>query len=621
MVQPETPHPVWCGEYTGGHWGGPGAAGVDPAHYVSGRMKVAHLTTVDLSLRFLVFPQLSGARRAGCDVYGISARGPWVPELERAGVVHIPLESSTRGMDLLADLRAAWELWKVLRRERFDILHTHNPKPGLYGRVLGRLAGVPVIVNTVHGLYATPDDPLPKRLLVYGLEAVASRFSDAELIQSPEDLALVNRWHITPRSRTRLLGNGVDLARFDPTRFDEEHRRRLRAEWGVEDGHVVVGIVGRLVAEKGLPELFEAARSLASDVVLVVVGPDDPDKDDALPREVIDAARARGVQFLGMRPDVDALYPAMDLFVLPSHREGYPRAAMEAAAMGLPIVATDIRGCRQVVVDGVNGRLVPVRSPAALADAISALASDPELRRAMGAASRERAVAHFDESRIVSIVLDTYREVALRKGLTWPPSLDRSSEPSIRPATAADAVFCARLHAESIATGFLPRLGHGFLTRLYRSIIASDHGVVLVADLDGSPAGFVAGTTDTAELYRGFLRHHGFRAGLSALPRLLRPSMLRLAWETLRYEDPVGDTPAELVSMAVVPSARRRGIADALGTRLLTELAAKGAQRVRVVVGGGNDAALSAYARMGFVAADEVEIHRGERSAVLVWSR
>jgi glycosyltransferase involved in cell wall biosynthesis/ribosomal protein S18 acetylase RimI-like enzyme len=582
-------------------------------------MKVAHLTTVDLSLRFLVYPQLLGAKQAGCEVYGISAPGPWVSEVERGGVVHIPLTSSTRGMDVVADLRAAWQLWRVLRREQFDILHTHNPKPGLYGRVLGRLAGVPVVVNTVHGLYAAPDDPLPKRLLVYGLEAIASRFSDAELIQSPEDLVLLHRWHITPRRRTRLLGNGVDLARFDPAHFDAAHRSRLRAEWGVDDGQVVVGIVGRLVAEKGYPELFEAMRALGPDAALVVVGPDDPDKDDALARELVDVARTEGVRFLGMRSDVDGLYAAMDIFVLPSHREGYPRAAMEAAAMGLPIIATDIRGCREVVVDGVNGLLVPVRSPASLAGAISELVSDPARRQAMGDASRRRALERFDESQVVRIVLDTYRDVTRRKGLSWPSVPHHDSTPVMRQATEDDAPFCARLHTTAIPTGFLPRLGQRFLTRLYRSIIDSDDGVVLVADLDGDPVGFVAGTTDTPSLYRRFLRRHGVAAGFAALPRLLRPSMLRRAWETFRYEDAVGGTRAELLSMAVMPAGRRRGIGDRLGTELLGHLQARGASRVRVVVGDGNAAAVSAYEKMGFQSAGSVEVHRGERSVVLVW--
>ncbi len=120
---------------------------------------VAHLTTVDLSLRYLLGAQLDGARERGDEVIGISAAGPHVPWLEERGVRHVALASSTRGWGLKADLRAAAELWRVLRRERPDVLHTHNPKPGIYGRIVGRLAGVPCVVNTVHGLYATEDDP------------------------------------------------------------------------------------------------------------------------------------------------------------------------------------------------------------------------------------------------------------------------------------------------------------------------------------------------------------------------------------------------------------------------------------------------------------------------------
>src|SRR6476659_8452653 len=135
--------------------------------------------------------QLLGARDAGDEVVGISAPGPWVPELEAEGIRHVALHDSTRAVDARADARAARELWSVLRRERPTVLHTHNPKPGLYGRVLGRVARVPIVVNTVHGLYATDDDPWAKRAAVYGLEAVASQFSDAELIQTPEDLALL----------------------------------------------------------------------------------------------------------------------------------------------------------------------------------------------------------------------------------------------------------------------------------------------------------------------------------------------------------------------------------------------------------------------------------------------
>ena len=382
-------------------------------------MKVAHLTTVDLSLRYLVFPQLLAIRDAGWEAIGISADGPWVPELESAGIRHISLASSTRGINPLADLKASAELWQILRKERFDVLHTHNPKPGLYGRVLGRLAGVPVVVNTVHGLYATPDDPRWKRGIVYGLEAVASRFSDAELVQSAEDVELLGRLRIIPRVKLHHLGNGIDLARFDPSRFDRTKRAEIRQELGVGVDQILIGSVGRLVVEKGYPELFEAVGRLSDRYMLVCIGPEDPEKADALPPSLVDQAKESGVQFLGMRNDVDRLYAAMDLFVLASHREGFPRSAMEAAAMGLPIVATNIRGCREVVEDGVNGLLVPVRQPEALHTAILELGGDAGLRRRLGIRGRAVAAERFDGSKVVDMVMETYRSVAGQKSVLF----------------------------------------------------------------------------------------------------------------------------------------------------------------------------------------------------------
>jgi glycosyltransferase involved in cell wall biosynthesis len=373
------------------------------------RPKLIHLTTVDMTLELLLGPQLEAFAEAGYDVIGVSAPGPFVERIEARGVRHIPLTSSTRDMSIAADLKSAAEFAGIVRRERPEIVHTHNPKPGVYGRVVARALRVPAVVNTTHGLYATPDDPLPKRAVVYGLERIAASFSHAELLQNPEDLPVLRSLRIAQRKLT-VFGNGVDLNRFRP---QPEVRAAVRHELGLAEDAVVIGAVGRLVFEKGYAELFAAwpgVRAAVPNAELLVIGGADPEKSDALDQAALDAAAAAGVRLLGMRSDVERLYQAMDVYVLASYREGFPRSAMEAAACGLPLVATNIRGCRQVIEDGVTGRLVPARAVAPLQEALIESAS-ADVRAGWGAASLRKARAEFDQQHQIDTSLRIYREL------------------------------------------------------------------------------------------------------------------------------------------------------------------------------------------------------------------
>lgn len=385
-----------------------------PAPVVPGRRRprVVHLTTTDMSLDWLLRPQLEAFAAAGYEVLGVAAPSGHAAALAASGIDVVPLRHATRAVALRSDLAALAELWRLLWRLAPDIVHTHNPKPGVYGRVAARAAGVPAVVNTQHGLYATPDDPLAKRAVVLAVERAAAACSDAELFQNGDDLAAMAALGV-PNQRLHLLGNGIDLDRFSPGRW-ADRRAAVRAELGVDDGDVVVGVVGRLVWEKGYREVFAAAavlRSRAPAARVVVIGPDDDAKADAVGEADRRAAEAHGVRFLGRRDDVEALYAAMDLYVLASHREGFPRSAMEAAAMGLAVVTTDVRGCREVVVDGVTGRMVPVRDADALAAAVAELVADPARRSAMGRAGAALAAERFDQRRVIARTLEVYAEL------------------------------------------------------------------------------------------------------------------------------------------------------------------------------------------------------------------
>jgi glycosyltransferase involved in cell wall biosynthesis len=381
--------------------------------------RLIHVTTVDLSLYALLANQLRQFAAAGFEVSGASAPGPYVEALEEAGIRHLAVSSLTRSWTPAKDARALAELRRLFRAERPDIVHTHNPKSGVLGRVAARAAGVPIVVNTVHGLYAHPRLPPVRRVLIGTAERLASRFSHHELFQSREDYELAIQSGMVPAVRATWLGNGVDVRRFSPPAVDEAAVAGLRRAWGAAPDTFVVGTVGRLVREKGYEDLFEAVRLVRAeraDVVFVAVGPKEPSKADCLGPEALAKGREAGVVFHGAARDMPPIYAAFDLFVLPSHREGVPRSAIEASAMARPVVATAIRGSREVVADGVTGLLVPVRDPRALAAAITSLIGNPERVRRMGEAARARAESRFDEDQVVRRSLEVYRRLLREQG-------------------------------------------------------------------------------------------------------------------------------------------------------------------------------------------------------------
>lgn len=372
------------------------------------RLRLAHLTTVDLSLAKLLDTELRVDVASGLETSALSAPGPYVGDVERRGVVHVPLGSLTRAWNPSSDARAARELRRALKSLRLDVLHTHNPKTGVLGRAIGRSLGIPVVVNTCHGLWAQADDPWKRRGPVLAAEVAAARASHAELYQNAEDMATLARW--VPKRKQRLVGNGTDLERFRP---DSHLREQVRDEWGVRPDDLVVGGVGRLVTEKGIGEFVAAARALSNRATFVWVGPDDPDKPDAW------GGDDDAVRFVGARDDMQAVYNALDVFVLPSYREGFSRSGMEAAATGLPMVLSDIRGCREIGRHDVHLLLAPKADVAALTSAIARLVEDAELRARLGAAARQRALTDFDQVGIAAASLQTYAQVAASRGLGW----------------------------------------------------------------------------------------------------------------------------------------------------------------------------------------------------------
>lgn len=317
-----------------------------------------------------------------------------------------------RSISPLADMAAVYRLTRLFIRERFDIVHTHTPKAAFLGLWAATLAGVSVRINTVHGFYYLAEPPGARRQMFKSLEGQACRLATHVFSQSREDVDLARRENLVSPTRIEWLGNGIDLRRFDPTGVSAEQRAQVRAELGVPSSAFVIGTVARMVREKGMLELFEAfaaMRQAAPDAYLVHIGFVDRSRgQEVTPEHASQFGIAQNCRFLGQRSDIPRLLSAMDIYCLASYREGYPRSVMEANAMGLPAIVTNIRGCREAVLNEVNGLLVPAKQSRPLAEAMLRLYDDDDLRHRLSQGARFRAVEAFDERRVIQMILTRY---------------------------------------------------------------------------------------------------------------------------------------------------------------------------------------------------------------------
>ncbi len=364
-------------------------------------MKVLEITNVDFSLRHFLLPLMRGIRARGHEVVGVSADGKLLDIVRGEGfrVAPVPL---ARSLSPVALWRGFWALYRLIRAEKPDLVHAHMPISGFLGRLAARLAGVKVVAYTCHGYLFNQPGPAWRRGLGFAMEWLGGRLTDIHLTVSADEAADSRRLGISGNSTA--IGNGRDPAIYRP---NPEARTRLRAELGVPADGVVIAVVSRLVRHKGYPELIDAMRAVGETAQLWVVGERlaSDHGEDMMPYFARSGLGER-LHLLGYREDIADLMAAADIFTLPSHFEGLPMSIIEAMLCGLPVVSTDIRGPREQIVNGETGFLVPPMRVPELAAALANLVRDAKLRARMGEAGRARALALYDEGRVVARTLD-----------------------------------------------------------------------------------------------------------------------------------------------------------------------------------------------------------------------
>jgi glycosyltransferase involved in cell wall biosynthesis len=352
-------------------------------------------------------PLARAALAAGYDVSVATRVGEHGEAIEAAGLRLIPLKLSRRSRHPAREARLVYDLFRLYRREKPDLVHQVALKPVLYGTLAARLAGIPVIVNALAGLgFLFVSELRTARTLrpvaEFAFRRLLNRANTRTILQNPDDLHLLVEKQILEARYARLIrGSGVDLERF-----------RARPE---PSGTPLIVLPARMLWDKGVGEFVAAARQLRSEGIrarFALVGDRDAENPAAIALAQLQEWQRSGVvEWWGRRTDMERVFAECHIVCLPSYREGLPKALLEAAASGRPIVTTDVPGCREIVREGENGLLVRKGDPVALAVALRRFIEEPDLRRRMGERGSVIAASEFSLDEVIQQTLALYREM------------------------------------------------------------------------------------------------------------------------------------------------------------------------------------------------------------------
>ncbi len=383
------------------------------------RIKVLHVHTL---------PVVSGSgintyltmKRTPADRFEVSlacAPGGMLNHIVRGSGMSVhEVRNMVQPLHPVRDLRALFELVRILRREKIAVVHTHNSKAGFLGRLAGKIAKTPVVIHTVHGFSFHDSEPRIRRMLFKILERRAARWADHMIYISQPMIDWAEREGILREGAYSKIYSGIDLEAF--RRYDRMEQEPLRNELGIGRTDRVIGFVSKLWEGKGHTVALEAMTGVLKehpDVKLLLVG------EGELERPLRERAREYGIErsviFAGFRTKIAEITALCDFCILPSFYEGMGRVLLEAGASGKPVVATTVGGIPDVVIPEETGILIPPGEPAALAEAMIRLLNDSELRLRMGETARRRIGEKFDADTMVEQIVAVYDLCLKRKGI------------------------------------------------------------------------------------------------------------------------------------------------------------------------------------------------------------
>ena len=393
--------------------------------------KLFRITTVPVSVEKLLGKQLTFMNQ----FYEVTAISSDKEDLERVGQelgIRTKAIEMTRKITPIQDLKSLWQMYCYLKKEKPNIVHTHTPKAGLIGMIAAKLAGIKVRLHTVAGLPLMETSGVKRKVLNL-VEKLTYACATKVYPNSYGLKDFILKEKFCPPHKLKVIGNGstngIDTTYFDPALFSPQQKKEIRQQWQLEEDDFVWIFVGRLVKDKGINELVVAFRQLTEEFndsenknssvdnirnrapKLLLVGPLEPELDPLLPETLREMEHNKNILTVGYQKDVRPYLAAADALVFPSYREGFPNVVMQAGAMELPSIVTDINGCNEIIKNNENGMIISVKNNDQIYNALLKLMADLSLYNKMKSQAREYIVQRYDQKLIWNAILAEYREL------------------------------------------------------------------------------------------------------------------------------------------------------------------------------------------------------------------
>lgn len=388
-------------------------------------MKIIRITTVPLSLKILLKGQHRFMAKNGFEVIGVSSKGQDLLDVQNdEGVSVVELEM-TRTISPIKDLMSLWQFYKLCKKEKPTIVHSHTPKAGIAGMFGAKLAGVPIRLHTVAGMPLMEASGFKRKILDF-VEKLTYSCSTKVYPNSKGlyDFILENKYTTANKLEVIANGssNGIDTVFFSVDQIIVENLNNLRIKHNIQSNDFVFVFVGRLVGDKGINELIKAFKELSNQKTegkgskLLLVGPLESDLDPLKANTLKEIETNPNIISVGFQKDVRPYFAISNALVFPSYREGFPNVVMQAGAMELPSIVSDINGCNEIIVEGQNGTIVPAKNSEALLEAMNNIMDDEEYYQRLKANARPMIQQRYEQEVVWNALLDEYNSLLKEKG-------------------------------------------------------------------------------------------------------------------------------------------------------------------------------------------------------------